>query len=277
MKRFFVDLKFLEKIRMNKSLLVLIVLLISCKKKKTFADNIALSFPKDNNISIQKFNEDTNEMGSNLLYKGEILPKIEVKYFKDIFPEPPPPPRSNESEKDYAERIKRLNDSINHVIDPYFRSEELKILDTEEYLIDSLSNKNLSIIVKEKDTIPLYKMDYDTREIKIHKAYPVYIKNISSKVLKIPIEASHVEQYVFNNKEFQYIRNSNNMICGTTLGPKHYFQLIPNEIMIYAVPYFKKGSKRKAKIVFFKAYSKEFEIPVDEKIIQNQRSTRYLK
>lgn len=262
---------------MNKFLLLLVALLISCKKENTFADGIALSFPKGNNMSIQKFNEDTNEMGSNLLYKGKILSKIEVKYFKNIFPEPLPPPRSNESENDYTERIKRLNDSINYSTNQYFKSEELKILETEEYLIDSLSNKNLSIIVKEKDTIPLYKMDYDTRKIKIHKAYPVYIKNISSKVLKIPSEANAVEQYIFNNKEFQYIRNSNNMICGITLGPKHYFRLMPNEIMIYAVPHLKKGGKRKAKIVFFKASSKEFEIPVDEKIIQNQRSIRYLK
>lgn len=67
------------------------------------------------------------------------------------------------------------------------------------------------------------------------------------------------------------------MICGTTLGPKHYFKLMPNEIMIYAVPYLKKSVKRKAKIVFFKASSKEFEIPVDEKIIRDQRSIRYLK
>lgn len=144
-------------------------------------------------MSTQKFNEDNNEMGSNLLYKGKILSKIEVKYFKNIFPEPPPPPRSNEGEKDYTERIKRLNDSINYSTNQYFKSEELKILETEEYLIDSLSNKNLSIIVKEKDTIPLYKMNYDTREIKIHRAYPVYVKNISSKVLKIPSEANAVE------------------------------------------------------------------------------------
>lgn len=262
---------------MNKFLLVVIVLLIGCKKEKTFADEIVLSFPKDNKMSIQKFNEDTNEMGSNLLYKGKTLPKIEVKYFKYIFPEPPPPPKYNESEKDYTERIKRSKDSINYKINPYFRSEELKILKTEESLIDSLSNKNLSIIVKEKDTIPLYKMDYGTKEIKIHKAYPIYIKNISSKVLKIPIEAGGVELYVFNDKKFQYVRNSNNMICGNTLLLKHYFQLKPNEIMIYAVPHLKKGSKRKVKIVFSEAFSKEFEISIDENIIQDQRSTHYLK
>jgi hypothetical protein len=67
------------------------------------------------------------------------------------------------------------------------------------------------------------------------------------------------------------------MICGTTLGLENYFELKPNEIMIYSFPHLKKGSKRKAKIVFFEAFSKEFEISIDEKIIQNQRTTRYLK
>ena len=259
------------------SIILFLLLLISCKEEITFADNIVLSFPKEDRLTIQKFNEDANEAGTNLLYKGYDSGKIDIKYFKNIMSEPPPPPKFNENEKKLSERINAFRDSLNHVKSPFFRNDEIEILYTKEDLYDSLSNKNLSIIVKENDTIPLYKRDYATDQIKKHKAFPVYIKNISTKTLKIPIAASGVALYISNDIQFQFIRNSNYMICGMGIDVNPYFELKPNEILIYSFPYLEKGSKRKAKIVFFRAFSKEFEISIDEKIIQNQRSTQFFQ
>lgn len=263
---------------MNKFLLVLALLLMSCKEEKTFAIDIILNFPKDEKLTIQEFNEDGNEAGTNLFYKGTIRSKVEVKYFKHIMPEPPPPPKINESVSDLTDRLKKLKDSINHIKNPFFRNEEIEILETKDDLYYSLSNKNLSIIIKENDTIPLYKRDYKTDEIKKHKAFPVFIKNISSKTLKIPIDASGVALYISNENQFQYIRNSNYKIM-QCLEPSEnpYFELRPNELLIYSFPHLTKGNKRKAKIVFFRASSKEIEISIDERIIQNQRDKHYFQ
>ena len=49
-----------------------------------------------------------------------------------------------------------------------------------------------------------------------------------------------------------------------------YFELKPNEILIYAYPFFKKGKIHKAKVKFYDASSKEFNISIDEEIIKNQ-------
>lgn len=247
------------------------LVLFSCKKEKTFADDIVLSFQKDEKLTIQKFNEDGNEQGTNLLYKGYDSGIVVVKYFENMMPEPPPPPSINENKKKLSERINAFRDSLNHVKSPYFRNEEIEILETKENIYDSLSNKNISIIVKENDTIPLYKRDYGTKAIKKHKAFPVFIKNISTKTLRIPIEAKSVALYVLNDKKFQYIRNSDYLICGMGSPTNPYFELNPNEILIYSFPHLEKGEKRKAKISFFKAKSKEFEISIADEIIKKQR------
>lgn len=250
---------------------------MSCKEEKSLADNIILNFPNDEKLTIQEFNEDGNEEGTNLFYKGTIRSKVEVKYFKNIMPEPPPPPKINESANDLTDRLKKLKDSISHIRNPYFRNEEIEILFTKEDLYDSLSNKNLSIIVKQNDTIPLYKRDYQTDEIKKHKAFPIFIKNTSSKTLKIPIDASGVALYISNEEQFQFIRNSNYTVMNCLEPPENpYFELRPNELLIYSFPHLTKGNKRKAKIVFFRASSKEFEIPIDDKIIQNQRDKHFI-
>jgi len=259
--------------------LIVSAFFIGCQKT-TFADNISLVFPKNTKMKIQEFNEGGNESGTNLLYIGKIKPNIDIKYFSTILQEPPPPPKFKEKTEDYERRIKKTEDSVKHSKNLYFRTESIKIFDGKEIsFMDSLSNKNLEIIVKENDTIPLYKRDYDTKEIKRYKAFPVFIKNISGKVLKIPEEFNDVVFYFKNNKkQYQFLRNSNYMICGgtgTITFP--YFELKPNEILIFAYPYFKKGGNRKAKVIFYNAFSKEFNISIDENIIKNQRDTRILK
>ena len=276
-------------------LFLLSIILIGCKKK-TFADKITLVYPKNTEMKIQELNEDMYQFGQNLIYIGKENPEIDVKYFKENIPSPDGLlQKINESNENYEKRITKSKDSTIALMKPFFREVEIMTFSKKkEYVIDSLtdvnfdtivadfpfdllSNKNLEIIVKENDTIPLYKKIMGTTEVKTYKAFPIFIKNISSKILKIPETSTTVSLYFQNNeKKFQYLRNSNYMICGT--GQEfRYFELKPNEILIYAYSYFNKGIKRKAKVNFYNASSKEFEISIDEKIIKNQRDTHFLQ
>ena len=258
-------------------LLFISLFIISCQEK-TFADDITLVYPKNTQMKIQEFNEDGNLGGDNLIYVGKIIPKIDVKYYESILPPPPPPRKFNKIDKSFNEIIKKEIDSIYLSQKPYFKRNLLKIsLSKENEPYDSLTNKNLEIIVKQKDTIPIYKQDYISHQFKTFKAFPVFIKNISKKTLKIPTEATGVAFYTFDNerKNFYYLRNSNYMICGTGINFYNYFELKPNEILVYAYPYFKKGKVHKAKVKFHDASSKEFDISIDDKIIEDQRN-RYI-
>jgi len=253
------------------------LVLLSCNKEKSFADDIVLNFPKDENLSFQKFNEDGSQMGTSLLYIGKDTSVVDVKYYRNILPLVLPPPKKDENAEDYMLARKHFEDSIQNVYKDFFKRETIKILETKKDLYDSLIDKKLSIIVKEKDTIPLYTRNYETDEMKKYKAFPVFIKNVSTETLKIPADAKSVALYVLNGKQFQYIRNSDYLICGMGPPTNPYFELRPNEILIYSFPHMKKGEKRMAKISFFKAKSKEFEISLDEEIIKKQRSIRYLQ
>lgn len=263
---------------MNKFLLVSILILISCKEEKTFADDIVLNFPKDTKMKTQEFNEDSNEGGENLIYIGKIKSKIDVKYYKNLLEPPPPPPYFNESEKDYLVRMQKLEYSIQKDKNPFFRTEKFPFLYSKnDNSVDSLSNKNLQIIVKENDTIPLYKRDYDTKIVKKYFAFPVFIMNISDKILRVPTESKSTALYIYegNLGKFYFIRNSNYMICGTVSDSYSYIELKPNEILVYAYPYLKSGTKQKAKMKFYHASSKEFEISIDTNILKNQNNKYY--
>ena len=251
---------------------------IGCVKEKSFADDIVLSFPKNTEMKTQEFNEDGNEFGENLFYIGKIAKNIEVKYYESIIPEPPPPPRKNESKEKYLMRIKNEKESLFDLSNGCFKNEEIQIFETKEEFTDSLSNKNIEIIVKENDTIPLYKRDFNVKGIKKHYAFPVFIKNISNQILKIPIESKNAALYIYDKelKRFSFVKNSNYNIFNCIEIPNNpYFELKPNEILVYAYPYFKKGKKQKAKMKFYNASSREFEISIDENIIKNQRNNYY--
>jgi len=258
---------------MNKFLLILIVFLISCKEEKSFADDIVLNFPKDEKLTFQEFNNDLTHRGTSLIYIGEIRPQIAVKYYKYIIP--PVTPYNDDIQN--SKTRKKFEDSIELAQQSFFRTEKIKILETNEVFADPLNSKNLSILVREKDTIPLYKQYYKTNEIKKYKAFPVIIKNISTKVLKIPTDPKSVDLWILNNTQFRYVRNSNYIFRGSELQKISYFELKPDEILIYSCPYFKKGEKRKAKIKFGTAESKEFEISVDENIIRKMLHEGFLE
>lgn len=244
--------------------LIFALLLSSCKKEKSFAGNIILKFPKDEKLIFQEYNDDLTHRGTSLIYIGEIRPHIAVKYYKYIIP----PVKIYEDEVQNSKTRKKEEDSIELAQQSFFRTEKIKILETNEVFADPLNNKNLSILVREKDTIPLYKQYYKTNEIKKYKAFPVIIKNISTKILKIPTDAESVDLWILNDTQFRYVRNSNYIMRGSGSQKISYLELKPDEILVYSCPYFKKGEKRKAKIKFGNAESKEFEISVDKNIIR---------
>lgn len=51
----------------NLKYLIILLLIFSCKEK-TFANDIVLNFPKNEEMTIQKFNEDGNDSGINYIY-----------------------------------------------------------------------------------------------------------------------------------------------------------------------------------------------------------------
>ena len=253
-------------------LLFISTLIISCQEK-TFADDINLVYPKNTKMKIQEFNEDLDEMGSELIYIGSRKNNIDVKYYIGIIPPPPKIKKKGESENDYKKRIQNENDSIHNIQKLYFRNQQIKLFYSKNISVDSINNKTIEVIANINDTIPLYKKVFSSKFlIKKYKAFPVFIKNISNKTLKIPTESKGVAFYAFDNdrKNFYYLRNSNYMICGYGLENRPYFELKPNEILIYAYPFFKKGKTHKAKVKFYDASSKEFDISIDEEIIKNQ-------
>lgn len=222
-------------------------------------------------MKIQAFSEDDDESFSNLFYKGPYQAKINVKYFLSPFPPPPIPFKKGESTKKHDLRFSKYLDSLKTVISPFFNYEELNIKNDFQYpMIDSLNSKNISIVVKQNDTIPLYKKTYGSDSIKAYKAFPVFIRNISAKTINFPL-ATEIGLTISQSKKWWYIRNNNRMICGTGLDKTPYIELKPNEIMIYAVPFFKKGTKNHFRVEFYDIRSQEFELSIDKNIITQQR------
>ena len=66
------------------SILFIFFVLIGCKEEKTFADDIVLSFPKEDKLTFQQFNEGIGESGTGVIYIGKEIKKIDVKYYKFI-------------------------------------------------------------------------------------------------------------------------------------------------------------------------------------------------
>lgn len=81
------------------------IFIISCQEK-TFADDITLVYPKNTKMKIQEFNEDLDEMGSELIYIGSRKNNIDVKYYIGIIPPPPKIKKKGESENDYKKKFK---------------------------------------------------------------------------------------------------------------------------------------------------------------------------
>ncbi len=62
--------------------LFLVCFLVSCKKEKSFADDINLQYSKAEKLSFQKFNGDINEAYTSLIYIGKKFPKLILNIIK---------------------------------------------------------------------------------------------------------------------------------------------------------------------------------------------------
>lgn len=249
---------------MKQFLLILIVLQIGCKEEKSFADDIVLNFPKDEKMSIEEFNSDSLDFGSNLIYKGFSKDTIQVKYYQDINWIPAPPAVG---EKDQSSFI------LDQSLLPYFHRQPFQGISSENVKItDDLNSENIEIIVKEKDTIPLSKLRND--KVVSFKSYPVFIKNISAKPLKINTDyLAYFSPFVKNkNDKWQKALNTR-YVVNECIPPAYptFFILEPKELFIMAIPYFAGKEKKEFKIKIDSATSKIYKSSITEYIINNQR------
>lgn len=249
---------------MNKFLLVVIVLLTGCKERKTFADDIVFVYPKEIKMEIQEFNSDSIDFGSNVLYKGFFKDSIQIKYFKDIDWIPSPPQIGEKEQLDY---------NIKKSVLPYFHEQSFQGISSENVKkTDDLNSKKIEIVVKENDTIPLYKLRND--KIISFKSYPIFIKNTDSKPLKININSFiYFSPFVkTKSKKWQNIKNTRYVVFGC-IPPKRptYIILRPKEFVILSLPYLNGKEQREFKIKLDSATSKIYKSSISEEILNNQR------
>jgi len=248
---------------MNKFLLVLIVFLISCKEEKAFADDIVLNFPKEEKLTFQKFNEGIGESGSGIIYIGKDTTKIDVKYNKSMIA----PPEPNPNYIINADELQREKELLKY-FHPTF--DRIKFSETP-IDFDSFSNRNVRIEIKIQDTIPKYAYNYETGGIKKYKAFPVFIKNISGRKLRLS-EFKNFPLAVLNDKnKWQTIWNDNAFICGDSRWQYRYWELNPDEIIVVSVNYLTGKIQGKFKIWTGGSSSDEFTMNYDKQIIKNQR------
>lgn len=249
---------------MKRFLLILIVLLTACKEEKSFADDIVLSFPKDEKLTFQQFNEGIGESGTGIIYIGKDTANIEVKYFQSMIPAVPPPPGYELDSFDIGKQ--KMMSSFFHDAFNLMKYSEKPVI------FDSLSEKNVKIVARIKDTIPKYAYNYDTQTIKKYNAFPVFIKNISGRKLLLA-EFKNFPLAFFNDKnKWQIIWNENSFEgCYMGWENHHYWEFNPNEIMILSVPYLTGKNKGKFKIWTGSFTLDEFTMNYDKQIVKNQR------
>ena len=246
------------------SIILFLLLLIGCKEEITFADNIVLSFLKDEKLTFQNFNEGIGESGTGIIYIGKDTTKIDVKYFDSMIPAPPPP--------DY--KIDSISIRNQKLFSKYFHDsfDRMKYND-KPIIFDSLSKNNVKIIAKTKDTIPKYAFNYDDQKLKKYKAFPVFIKNISGRKLLLP-DLKNPPLAILNEKnKWQIVWNENSIgACMVGGWEDHYhWELQPDEIMVLSVNFLTGKNKGKFKIWSGNSSSNEFTMKYDKQVIKNQQ------
>ncbi len=245
--------------------------LTSCKKESSFADDIELTFPKNDTLTYQKFNEGIDESGTSILYIGAEQKSIPIRYYQTTI-EPPPAPPDYKFSKEELELNEKRGKQMANIFYP--KNDFVKYSDRSVGW-DSLSSKNIEIVVKPNDTIPKYAYNFETETVKKYKAFPVFIKNISNKTLKLSINKS-LGLVVRNlNKKWQLLWNDNAPLgCFEPFENHWYMELKPSEIMIYSINFLEGKDKADCKILLpFKLKSKTFQMNYDKSILKKQRKT----
>lgn len=251
----------------NLKLLFLLIVLSMCKKN-TFADNIVLVDGSKIEMKFQTFNEGLAEYGSSLIYVGEIKDSIPVKYYESMFPPPPPPPNFYLK----TEREKKDSAVFNQMRRKYFQDDFDRIQFSDKVVnFDSLTNNNLEVIVKPKDTIRHFALD-SVGKIKAYKSFPVFVRNISGKKLIMP-EMKSLATFILNkNNKWQLIWNDNAFVCGDSMYNRRYWILNPGEIVVFSVNYFHGTEKTKFKVGLSHNFlSEEFEGFINPAVLKKQR------
>lgn len=238
--------------------------LFSCKEEKTFADDIVLSFPKDEKMSFQKFNEGVGESGTGIIYIGKHTSKIDVKYFKSMIPPPPAPP---------GYKIDSSVINTQQTMSQYFHDSFKRMKYSKKpVLFDSLSKNNVKLIVKIQDTIPKYAYNYNTQTIKKYKAFPVFIKNISGRKLYLSEFKNFPLAFQNDKNKWQTIWNENSLGgCYSSWENFYYWELKPNEIMVVSINYLTGKKTGNFKIWTGNFLSDKFSMNYNKQIIKDQR------
>lgn len=253
------------------SLLLILLFLIGCKEEKSFADNIVLTFPKNEKLTFQKFDEGIGESGTGIIYIGKEIKNVDIKYFVSMIPTPLPPP---------GYKIDSINIRNQKTLSKYFHKSFYKMKYSKKPVIfDSLSENNVKIIAKTQDIIPKYAFNYDSDELKKYKAFPVFIKNISGRKLLLT-DLKNFPLAVLNDKNKWQIIWNENSIGGCIVGDwenHYYWELQPDEIMILSVNFLTGKNKGRFKVWTGNTLSEEFEMNYDKQVVKDQRNFYEIK
>lgn len=246
-----------------------VLLFLNCTKEKSFVDHSRLHYDTQEKLNFQKFNEDIDEAGSSIIYVGKDISDIDVKYYLGMTDPPPSPPGSQ------MESIEKKNEEV---LSTFFNTPFERIKFAEKPIVfDSLSEQNIKIIYKINDTIPKYAYNLETGTVKKYKAFPVFLKNISSKKL-ILHEFKSLSLAVLNDQQkWQILSNNNALICGDSRWQYRYWEFNPNEIMILSVNFLEGKDKGKFKICFSDYCTEVFLMNYDKSIIEKQKNRFELK
>ncbi|MDV7696639.1 hypothetical protein N6B72_06890 [Chryseobacterium soli] len=246
-----------------------LLLLLSCKKEKSFADKIILHYDHGEKLSFQQFNEGIDETGSSIIYVGKDTSSINVKYFMGMM-DPPPPPPGSYADSTYREDQEMLSRFL------YNRFGRIKFSE-KPVVFDSLSKQSVEIGYNINDTIPKYVYNLEMGTLKKYKAFPVFVKNISGKKL-ILHEFKSLPLAVLNDQQkWQILSNDNALICGDSRSQYRYWEFNPNEIMVLSVNFLEGKDKGKFKICFHDYCTEVFLMNYDKSIIERQRNRFELK
>ncbi|MDV3560560.1 hypothetical protein CMU25_08500 [Elizabethkingia anophelis] len=255
-------------------ILSLSILFLQCKKEEKLSDGITFQYDKSLPMKYQEFDEGYGNMGGRILYYGHKPSKIPIKYYFSGIAPPPAPPYAKQDYKPTRKSLQR--DSL---IEKYFKGHLDFDMDYKNTKYDSLNNKSFIVEARHKDTIPQYAIPLEENIIKSYYSFPVIIKNISTRDLRLNDYSMSITYEVLNyNKKWQIIFNYDTTesccFCGEA-GPGFLFK--KEAYMIMSIPYLHGKFKTKMRIRFGYAFSNEFDASINPEIFKKQHEDIFIK